>query len=147
MHYKICFTCIYNWHLFYTLLLLHGNLIHLFHNSAIRVMNLRAAGQCLYTIVASNNIINILRTVNTAEPTSLWLCTTTLNPSIDFGHTQTWWQNRRFTVTFMYNNLINTLSCTHIDLIFSLIVNKWKQKQVSLLHVLESDHFYNEFSQ
>ena len=48
-----------------------GNLIHLFHISVVRVMNLRAAGQCLYTIVASNNIINILRTVNTAEPTSL----------------------------------------------------------------------------
>ena len=47
MHYKIGVTCVYNGHLFYTLLKKKDNLIHLFHNSTVCVMD---SGQCLYTI-------------------------------------------------------------------------------------------------
>jgi len=36
-------TCVYIGHVFYTL-------IHLFHNSIVRVMNPRVSGQCSYTI-------------------------------------------------------------------------------------------------
>jgi len=50
MHYKIGVTCVYIGHAFYTLLKLHDSLIHLFHNSTVRVMNSRVFGQCLYTI-------------------------------------------------------------------------------------------------
>ena len=41
MHYKIGVTCVYNEHVFYTLLYQHDSLIHLFHNSIICVMNSR----------------------------------------------------------------------------------------------------------
>ena len=39
-------TCVFNGHVFYTLLYLKGNLIHIFHNSADRIMNPRESGQC-----------------------------------------------------------------------------------------------------
>ena len=44
-----CYMCIQG-HVFYTLLYLHGSLIHLFHNSKVRVINSRVSGQCLNTI-------------------------------------------------------------------------------------------------
>ena len=50
--------CVYNGHVFYTLLYEHDNLIHLFYNSTFRVMNSRASGQCLYTILVLTIITN-----------------------------------------------------------------------------------------
>ena len=43
MYYKISVTCVYNGHVFYTLFYQHDNLIHLFHNWAVRVMNSRVS--------------------------------------------------------------------------------------------------------
>jgi len=45
---KIGHTCVYNGHVFYTLLSYHDNLIQLFHNSTVRLMNSRVSGQCSY---------------------------------------------------------------------------------------------------
>ena len=44
MYYKIGVTCVYNGHVFYTLLLQYNNFIHLFQN-------LTVSGECLYTIL------------------------------------------------------------------------------------------------
>jgi len=41
---KIGATCIYNDHVFCTLLEYYDSLIYLFHNSAVRVMNARVSG-------------------------------------------------------------------------------------------------------
>jgi len=43
MYYKIGVTCVYNGHVFYTMLLQHGNLIDL-QKSTVRVMNSRVSG-------------------------------------------------------------------------------------------------------
>ena len=50
MHYNIGDTCVYNGHVFYTLMLKHDSLIHLFQNSTVRLLSFRVSGQCLYTI-------------------------------------------------------------------------------------------------
>ena len=64
MHYKKGVTCVYNGHEIYTLLLQHNNLIHLFQNSADRIMNLRVSGQCSYAIILCcliNNMISYFK--------------------------------------------------------------------------------------
>jgi len=43
MYYKIGVACVYNGHVFYTMLLQHGNLIDL-QKSTVRVMNSRVSG-------------------------------------------------------------------------------------------------------
>ena len=55
MHYKIgVVTCVYcgQWtRVIYSVVLTwQSNLIHLFHNSTVRLMNSRVSGQCLCTI-------------------------------------------------------------------------------------------------
>ena len=53
MHCKIGVTCVFNGHVFNNLLeKKHNNLIHLFQNSAVLVMNSQVFGQCSYTIHA-----------------------------------------------------------------------------------------------
>jgi len=47
---KIGATCIYNDHVFCTLLEYNDSLIYLFHNSAVRVMNARMSGYGLYAL-------------------------------------------------------------------------------------------------
>ena len=60
MHCKIGVTCVYIWHVFYNLLERKkpDNLIHLFQNSAVLVMNSRVFGQCSYTIHAFYIVLN-----------------------------------------------------------------------------------------
>ena len=55
MHFKIGVTCVYNGHVFYTLLKYHDTLIHIFHNSTVCVLNSGVSGQCVYTITVSNS--------------------------------------------------------------------------------------------
>ena len=43
-------TYVYNGHVYFTLLKLHDNLIHLFHFSTVCVMNSRVSGQCSHAI-------------------------------------------------------------------------------------------------
>ena len=52
MHYKIGVICVYIGHVLYTLLQYYDSIIHLFHNSTVRVKKSPISGQCLYTIRA-----------------------------------------------------------------------------------------------
>jgi len=45
MHYTIGVTCVYYRHVSYTCI------IHLIHNSTVRVTNVRVSGQCVYILV------------------------------------------------------------------------------------------------
>ena len=50
MHYKIGVTCVYNGHVLYAVVKKHDHQIHLFQNSADRVMNSQVSGPYSHAI-------------------------------------------------------------------------------------------------
>ena len=66
-NYKIGVTWVYNGQVFYSIVLyLHGNLLHLFHNATVRIMNSRVS-MCVYNsniTIKSKANANFKRVIN-----------------------------------------------------------------------------------